>query len=249
MARPGTQSFSRRQIISWPCICPGGGSAFTFCMCPAAMSSAASSGLGGVVTNGMSYSGRGGENANAALLVTLQPEDFPGSGVLAGCQWQAAIEQRAFAYGGGNYFAPAQRLGRFPSNRRHSGQRCHADVPAPGVTWGDLRQVLPPKITDHPGPGHPLVRPAAARIRPARRSPDRAGDPQLLPGTHHPGPRTCRPALPGSTPAVRARLRRGHHVRRSRWHPLRRGADRPAAEIAGINSPRPGYAFAGRDAI
>ena len=136
---------------------PGGGSAFTFCMCPGGYVVAAASGLGGVVTNGMSYSGRGGENANAALLVTLQPEDFPGSGVLAGCQWQAAIEQRAFAYGGGNYFAPAQRLGDFLQNR--PSQQAGAVTPTyrPGVTWGDLRQVLPPKITDTLAQAIPLL--------------------------------------------------------------------------------------------
>ena len=136
---------------------PDGGSAFTFCMCPGGYVVAASSDLGGVVTNGMSYSGRGGENANAALLVTLQPEDFPGSGVLAGCQWQAAIEQRAFAYGGGNYFAPAQRLGDFLQNR--PSQQAGAVTPTyrPGVTWGDLRQVLPPKITDTLAQAIPLL--------------------------------------------------------------------------------------------
>ena len=125
---------------------PDGSSAYTFCMCPGGYVVAAAS-EGGVVTNGMSYSGRGGENANAALLVTLQPEDFPGSGVLAGCQWQAAIEQRAFAYGGGNYFAPAQRLGDFLQNR--PSQQAGAVTPTyrPGVTLCELHTVLPERIT------------------------------------------------------------------------------------------------------
>ena len=67
---------------------PDGSSAYTFCMCPGGRVFAAASEEGGVVTNGMSYSDRGGENANAALLVTLHAEDFPGEGVLAGMRWQ-----------------------------------------------------------------------------------------------------------------------------------------------------------------
>ena len=66
---------------------PDGSSAYTFCMCPGGEVFAAASEEGGVVTNGMSYSDRGGENANAALLVTLRPEDFPGGGTLAGMTW------------------------------------------------------------------------------------------------------------------------------------------------------------------
>ena len=50
---------------------PSGGSAYTFCMCPGGYVVAAASEPGGVVTNGMSDHARDGENANAALLVTL----------------------------------------------------------------------------------------------------------------------------------------------------------------------------------
>ena len=50
---------------------PDGSSAYTFCMCPGGQVFAAASEEGGVVTNGMSYSRRDGDNANAALLVTL----------------------------------------------------------------------------------------------------------------------------------------------------------------------------------
>ena len=76
---------------------PDGTSAYTFCMCPGGQVFAAASEEGGVVTNGMSYSKRDGENANAALLVTLHTEDFPGEDVLAGMYWQREIEQRAYA--------------------------------------------------------------------------------------------------------------------------------------------------------
>lgn len=128
------------------CRLPGGGSAYTFCMCPGGYVVAAASEEGGVVTNGMSYSGRSGDNANSALLVTLMPDDFPGEGVLAGMYWQREIERRAFEYGGGGYRAPAQRLGDFLAGRESSGPGRVLPTYRPGVRWGDLRQVLPEKI-------------------------------------------------------------------------------------------------------
>ena len=126
---------------------PDGESAYTFCMCPGGQVFAAASEEGGVVTNGMSYSKRDGENANSALLVTLRPEDFPGEGVLAGMEWQRAIERAAYAYGGGNYLAPAQLVGDFLSARPSTGARSVSPSYRPGVVWGELRQVLPEKIT------------------------------------------------------------------------------------------------------
>ena len=125
-----------------------GASAYTFCMCPGGEVFAAASEEGGVVTNGMSRSDRGGENANSALLVTLQPEDFPGEGVLAGMEWQREIERKAFQYAGGDYKAPAQTVGDFLQDRPSTGPGGVKPTYLPGVFWGDLRQVLPEKITD-----------------------------------------------------------------------------------------------------
>lgn len=127
---------------------PDGTSAYTFCMCPGGQVFAAASETGGVVTNGMSYSARDGENANAALLVTLHTEDFPGEGVLAGMYWQRAIEQAAYNYGGGNYLAPAQRVEDFLAHRPSTGPGSITPTYRPGVVWGDIRQVLPKRITD-----------------------------------------------------------------------------------------------------
>ena len=67
---------------------PDGGAAYTFCMCPGGQVVAAASQPGGVVTNGMSYAARGGENANSALLASVTPEDFPEPGPLGGMLWQ-----------------------------------------------------------------------------------------------------------------------------------------------------------------
>ena len=116
-------------------------------MCPGGEVFAAASEAGGVVTNGMSRSARDGENANAALLVTLHPEDFPGSGVFAGMEWQRAIEQAAFRYGGGNYHAPAQLVGDFLAGVPSAGARSVQPTYRPGVRWGAIDAVLPERIT------------------------------------------------------------------------------------------------------
>lgn len=127
---------------------PDGESAYTFCMCPGGKVFAAASESGCVVTNGMSYSRRDGENANAALLVTLHPEDFPSGDVLAGVEWQRQIERAAYRYGGGDYRAPAQLVGDFLAARPSVGPGSVQPSYRPGVVWGELREVLPEKITN-----------------------------------------------------------------------------------------------------
>ncbi len=127
---------------------PNGRSAFTFCMCPGGQVFAAASEAGGVVTNGMSYSARDGENANSALLVGVKPEDFPGEGVLAGMYWQREIEQLAFQLGGGTYAAPAQLVGDFLSGCASTGPGSVLPSYRPGVVWTDLRALLPEVICD-----------------------------------------------------------------------------------------------------
>ncbi len=133
---------------SLSCHLPDGSSAYTFCMCPGGEVFAAASEAGGVCTNGMSNSRRDGENANAAVLVTLRPEDFPDKRTLGGMYWQRSIEQRAFRCGGGNYHAPAQLAGDFLAGRASTGPGRVQPTYRPGVTWCDLHDVLPKRITD-----------------------------------------------------------------------------------------------------
>ena len=125
---------------------PDGTSAYTFCMCPGGQVFAAASERGGVVTNGMSFSDRGGENANAALLVTLRPEDFSSPELFEGMEWQRRIERAAYAYGGGDYRAPAQLVGDFLAARPSVGPGSVLPTYRPGVVWGELREVLPEKL-------------------------------------------------------------------------------------------------------
>ena len=120
---------------------------YTFCMCPGGYVVAAASEEGRCVTNGMSYADRDGTNANAALLVTLNPKDFPGEGALSGMYWQESIEEAAFRAGGGNYHAPAQCVGDFLNGRPSEGPGKVQPTYRPGVTWCDLHDVLPEKIT------------------------------------------------------------------------------------------------------
>ncbi len=81
---------------------------YNFCMCPGGEVIAAASERGGVVTNGMSKSARAGENGNAALCVSVLPEDFGGD-LFGGVKFQRQLEQAAYAATGG-YRAPAQMV-------------------------------------------------------------------------------------------------------------------------------------------
>lgn len=119
---------------------------YTFCMCPGGFVVAAASEEGKVVTNGMSYADRAGENANAALLVTLNPEVFPYPGSLGGVKWQQELEARAYKCSG-SYRAPAQRVGDFLKRQPSLGPGTVGPTYRPGVFWCDLHQVLPEIIT------------------------------------------------------------------------------------------------------
>ena len=119
---------------------------YTFCMCPGGYVVAAASEEGRVVTNGMSYADREGENANAALLVTVNPQEFPYEGVLGGMYWQREIEEKAYRVSG-SYRAPAQKVGDFLAHRPSTGVGAVQPTYRPGVHWCDLRDVLPEKLT------------------------------------------------------------------------------------------------------
>ena len=122
------------------------GTVYTFCMCPGGYVVAAASEEGGVVTNGMSYADRAGKNANAALLVTIHPDDIPYDGVLGGVTWQREIEQAAYNLTG-SYRAPAQKVGDFMNRVPSTGPGAVEPTYKPGVHWCDLHAVLPEKIT------------------------------------------------------------------------------------------------------
>ncbi|MCH5341580.1 MAG: FAD-dependent oxidoreductase [Acetatifactor sp.] len=84
---------------------------YSFCMCPGGYVVNASSEKGRTAVNGMSYSGRGGRNANSAVIVSVTPEDFGSDHPLAGIDFQRQLEEKAFELGKGRI--PVQRYGEF----------------------------------------------------------------------------------------------------------------------------------------
>lgn len=125
-------------------------SAYSFCMCPGGLVVAASSEPGGVVTNGMSSYARAEANANSGFMIDILPEDFQATeeNPLAGIDFQRKWEQLAFEVGGGDYKAPAQKLGDL-MNRKPT-HTFGEVVPSyePGVVPADLRDCLPGFVTD-----------------------------------------------------------------------------------------------------
>lgn len=85
---------------------------YTFCMCPGGEVVAAASEEHTVVSNGMSRYKRDGRNANAAIAVSVLPDDFSGDPVRA-IEFQRELEKAAFVAGGKNYSAPCQSVGAF----------------------------------------------------------------------------------------------------------------------------------------
>ncbi|MFL6602660.1 MAG: NAD(P)/FAD-dependent oxidoreductase [Steroidobacteraceae bacterium] len=120
-----------------------GRAVYSFCMCPGGTVVAATSEPQRVVTNGMSQYSRNERNANAGIVVGINPaEDFPG-GPLAGVELQERLESQAYELGGADYCAPGQLVGDFI--RRTPSTEWGGIEPSykPGVRPGDLTQSLP----------------------------------------------------------------------------------------------------------
>jgi uncharacterized FAD-dependent dehydrogenase len=125
-----------------------GRSVYSFCMCPGGTVVAATSEPERVVTNGMSQYSRNERNANAGIVVAINPApDFP-AGPLAGVALQEALESRAYLLGGSDYSAPGQLAGDFL--RGVGSTKLGAVIPSytPGVRLGDLSHALPAYAVD-----------------------------------------------------------------------------------------------------
>jgi len=119
-----------------------GRSVYSFCMCPGGTVVAATSEPGRVVTNGMSQYSRNERNANSGIVVGITPADYPGH-VLAGIEFQRRWESRAYEAGGGDYFAPAQRVGDFLAGRPSAALGEVVPSYTPGVRATDLSGCIP----------------------------------------------------------------------------------------------------------
>lgn len=122
---------------------------YTFCMCPGGYVVPSASEPDSVCVNGMSNYARNGENANAALLVGIRPEDFPPDHVMAGFQFQRDLEKKAFQLGGGGYKAPVQRLEDFLLRRPSKHIGSVEPTYRPGYALADLHECLPKFVADN----------------------------------------------------------------------------------------------------
>jgi uncharacterized FAD-dependent dehydrogenase len=122
---------------------------YSFCMCPGGIIAPCATAPGEVVTNGWSPSKRNNPFANSGIVVEVNETDFKPYkhfGALAGMQFQSAVEQQAWKYGGMTQTAPAQRLVDFVNKTLSS------NLPAcsyqTGVASVNLHQVLPAAVAD-----------------------------------------------------------------------------------------------------
>lgn len=130
--------------------CTNGRSVYSFCMCPGGYVVNASSEPGCTVVNGMSYSGRDSENANAAIICNVSPEDYAAEGFgtspLAGVEFQRKYEAAAFKEGGGRI--PVQKLSDFDADK--PSETCGTVKPLVkgGIRYGNVRKCLPDYVSE-----------------------------------------------------------------------------------------------------
>lgn len=121
--------------------------AYTFCMCPGGTVVAAASEKECVIVNGMSSLARDGENANSALLVGIEPKDFPSNHPLAGIYYQREIEHKAYELAGSSYKAPAQLVGDFLKGIESKALGDVNPTCPTGVSLTNLDCCLPQKVS------------------------------------------------------------------------------------------------------
>jgi uncharacterized FAD-dependent dehydrogenase len=122
---------------------------YSFCMCPGGEVVCASSEENAVVVNGMSHYARSGKNANSAIAVQVDKEDF-GSDPRKAIEFQRELEKRAFVCAGANYNAPMQTLGDFYEGKAS----CEPSRIIPSYMNGsvsvcDLNGILPKFVCDY----------------------------------------------------------------------------------------------------
>ncbi len=118
---------------------------YTFCMCPGGEVINASSEQNGIAVNGMSKSKRDGVNSNSALLVGLEPSDFSGDDIFAGCRLQEKIEQAAYKIGNGA--VPITTVGSFVYGEDFKIGKVKPTV-KPDFINCDLEEILPEFVTE-----------------------------------------------------------------------------------------------------
>ena len=120
---------------------------YSFCMCPGGVVVASSSGPEQVVTNGMSRHARDEQNSNAAIVVQVDSRDYT-VGPLGGLDFQEQIERAAYYAGGGDFTAPAERVGDFLRKATPKAFGSVKPTYRPGVCVSDLYQCLPDFVSE-----------------------------------------------------------------------------------------------------
>lgn len=119
---------------------------YSFCMCPGGYVVNSSSEEKGLCINGMSYSDRGGENANSAIVVSVTPEDFKDKGPLGGMYFQKELERKAYEAGKGAI--PLQRLEDFIKNRASKEEGMIKPCMKGQFSFANLRGILPHELEE-----------------------------------------------------------------------------------------------------
>lgn len=120
---------------------------YTFCMCPGGFVVNASSEGNAVAVNGMSYSSRDNENANSAILVGLNPEDFEGGHPLRGMYFQQKIERQIFDIT--NSYSPlCVTVGNFLEYKTSNKLGNVTPSVKPEFVFGDIDKIYPDFVTD-----------------------------------------------------------------------------------------------------
>lgn len=125
---------------------PNGRGVYSFCMCPGGYVVNASSEPGRLAVNGMSYSGRKGPNANSAIIVTVNPEDFKGIGPLSGVEFQRRLEEKAYALGGGRI--PQQLFGDFEQGKESASYGDFDSCTKGQAAFGSLHELFEPALRE-----------------------------------------------------------------------------------------------------
>lgn len=121
---------------------------YSFCMCPGGIVVAAASEDERLVSNGMSYHARDLANANSALVVTVNPDDFNGDSPLRGMEFQRHYENLAYKLGGENYKAPVQLVGDFMQDKVSMKLGEVTPSYTAGYEFKDLRKCLPDYVIE-----------------------------------------------------------------------------------------------------
>lgn len=123
-----------------------GRAVYSFCMCPGGQVVASASEQGGLVVNGMSPFKRDTGLANSALVVSVDPGDFP-AGPLGGMEFQRKYEHLAWKVSR-DYRAPAQTSRSFLERTAPDLKVKFRPSYRPGLVPADLRKILPDFVTE-----------------------------------------------------------------------------------------------------